>query len=332
MLEKLAQDLYAKRPEETLYHYTSLNGVRGIVDSGFLRATEIRYFSDAAEMKHTVDQLSAVISFFEGFGKSNQTLLDQLREWLSHRLTAGHMLYVGCFTPNGNLLSQWRSYCPTGKGVSLGFDAAKLSTSATRQRWQLGKCIYCQKEKEAIVMPILSEIERLAEERGENTDRSKRHPANSFHDIFEEIEAALLLVAALLKHPAFQEEQEWRVVSPVITNYVEAPIEYREGPSMLVPFMNFQLPSAPDRRLDIEHVILGPTPNANISMESLSNYLSKSGASPRQGVASCQIPYRLGKQNSFGIHGLDLDRHRITLSGGTAFTQRVTHRSHAYTG
>lgn len=292
MIAKLVQDLYAERPDRTLYHYTSLAGVKGIVDTGYLRATEIRYFSDAAEMKHAVDFLSEGISFFEGFGKSNQTLLDQLREWISHRLTAGHMLYVGCFTPNGNHLSQWRSYCPTAKGVSLGFDAAKLSTSATSQRWQLGKCIYDPNEQNKIVETILGEIERLAEERGENTDRSKRHPANSFHDIFERIEADLLLVAALLKHPAFREEQEWRLVSPVITNYVEAPIEYREGPSMLVPYMNFCLPEAPDRRLDIEHAFLGPTPNANISMESLSNYLSKSGASPRQGLASCQIPYR----------------------------------------
>lgn len=149
-----------------------------------------------------------------------------------------------------------------------------------------------RKQKNEIVETILDEIERLAEERGENTDRSKRNPANSFHDIFEEIEADLLLVAALLKHPAFREEQEWRLVSPVITNYVEAPIEYREGPSMLVPFMNFQLPDGPDRRLDIVHAFLGPTPNANISMESLSNYLSNNRASPRKGVASCHIPYR----------------------------------------
>jgi len=292
MIATLAQDLYAEIPKHTLFHYTSLNGVRGIIDSGSLRATEIRYFNDAAEMKHTVDQLSPQTWFREGFGQSNPTLLNQLREWLSHRLIAGHMLYVGCFTANGNLLSQWRSYCPTAKGVSLGFDAAKLSASATRQSWRLGKCIYDPEEQELIVTKILDEIEDLAEKRRENTDLSKRHPTNSFHDVFEEIEADLLLVAALLKHPAFREEQEWRLVSPVITNYVKAPIEYREGPSMLVPYMNFQLPEAPDRRLDIEQVILGPTPNVNISMQSLSNYLSKSGASPRQSLASCQIPYR----------------------------------------
>ena len=292
MIKKLAQDLYAEKPDRPLYHYTSLDSIRGIIDTGSLRATEIRYFSDAAEMKHAGNQLSGAISFLEGFSKSNPRLLDQLRKWLSHRLISGGMLYVGCFTANGNLLSQWRSYCPQAKGVSLGFEAAKLCTSTTRQSWQVGKCIYDTRKQGEIAETILGEIERLAEKRGENTDPSKRHPSNSFHDIFEEIEDDLLLVAALLKHPAFHEEEEWRVVSPVITNYVTTPIEYREGPSMLVPFMNFRLPEKPDGRVDIEHVILGPTPNQDISMASLSNYLSKSGASPRRGVAYCQIPYR----------------------------------------
>lgn len=292
MIAKLAHDLYAERPKHPLYHYTSLNSVRGIVDTGSLRATEIRYFSDAAEMKHAGDQLSSIISFRDIFGESDSKLLNQLREWLSHRLTAGHQLYVACFTANGNLLSQWRSYCPTAKGVSLGFNAEKLCATATRQSWQVGKCIYDPEKQRDIVNRILNEIERLAKKRGENTDPSKRNPANSFHDIFEKIETDLLRVAALLKHPSFHEEQEWRIVSPAITNFVEAPIEYREGSSMLVPFMEFRLPEAADRRLAIEHVILGPTPNSEISMESLSNYLSKNGASPRSGLASCGIPYR----------------------------------------
>ena len=292
MIADLAQELYAERPQDTLYHYTSLNGVMGIVESGSLRATDIRFFNDAAEMKHAADLLRTVIAQREEAGTSNPRLLVQLREWLSHRLTDGHMLYVACFTANGNLLSQWRSYCPTAKGVSLGFDATKVFTSATQQSFQVGRCVYDGEAQRKIAATILDAIEDIARERGENSDPSKRHPSQSFHGVFEEIEADLLRMAALLKHPAFHEEQEWRAVSSVTTNYVAAPIEYREGRSMLVPFMNFRLPEADDRHLDIEHVCLGPTPNVNNSMTSLSRYLSKKGVSPRRGLAYCQIPYR----------------------------------------
>ena len=121
---------------------------------------------------------------------------------------------------------------------------------------------------------------------------TKSHPTQSFYHVFEEIEVDLLRVAALLKHPAFYEEQEWRAVSPIITNYVEAPLEYREGSSMLLPAGRFYLPQSPDKKLLLEHVYLGPTPNPNHSMNSLGMYLSKQGASPRKGLTYCQIPYR----------------------------------------
>jgi hypothetical protein len=292
MIRNITDELYSNTPQTTLYHYTSLAGAKGMIDSGFLHATEIRYFTDAAEMRHTVDKLTPETWFREGFGASNTELLRQLREWLSHRLTNGHMLYVGCFTANGNLLSQWRSYCPTARGVSLGFNPRQLMTCISHQGWRLGKCIYGEAEQGQLAERLLDEIEQLAKANGENTDPSKRHPKNSFYDIFDSIETDLLLIAALLKHPAFHEEEEWRIVSPIVTNFVEANIDYREGPSMLVPFMNFQLPEIPDRHVDLEHVYLGPTPNQSISMNSLSNFLSKKGASPRKGLEYCGIPYR----------------------------------------
>lgn len=288
-IANLAAQLYAEQPKQTLYHYTSLTGVMGIVESRSIRATDIRFFTDAAEMKNTVDILCNDIAQRINNGCANPGLLNQFREWLSHRITDGHMLYVACFTVNGNLLSQWRSYCPPAKGVSLGFLPDQIISTANRQSFQVGKCVYDPKMQRKVAAAILDAIEKLAETRG---DSSKRHPSQSFHDVFEEVEADLLRIAALLKHPSFHEEEEWRVVSSVMTNYVEAPIEYREGPSMLVPFLKFGLPQASDRRLDIEHAFIGPTPSINNSMTSLSRYLSKMSSSPRRGITYCEVPYR----------------------------------------
>ena len=113
-----------------------------------------------------------------------------------------------------------------------------------------------------------------------------------FNDVFEEIEGDLLRVAALLKHPGFSEEDEWRAVSPITSNYVEAPICHREGRSMLLPYIRFALPKAEGGALAIEHAFLGPTPNAGQPMTSLSRYLSKYRANPTKGLTYCQIPYR----------------------------------------
>lgn len=61
---------------------------------------------------------------------------------------------------------------------------------------------------------------------------------------------------------------------------------------MLVPYLEFFLLPDRDKQLEIQHIYLGPTPNINLSMTSLSRYLLKSGVSPNEGVTYCQIPYR----------------------------------------
>lgn len=291
-ITQLTEELYAAQPEEVLYHYTFLDALTKIVTSGCLYATDIGFFSDAAEMKHAADFLRGSIAQRIEAQTSNSKLLTQLREWVSERLTGGHMQFVVSFTANGNLLSQWRGYCPHGKGVSIGFLPEVISRAASAQGFRVGKCIYDNNLKSKLIENILTKIEELAKTRGENTEPSKRHPSQSYHDVFEEVEESLLRVAALLKHDKFNEEQEWRAVSPVTINYVEAPIKYREGKSMLIPYMEFSLRADDDGQLPLEHVFLGPTPNANNSMTSLSQYLSKYGANPKQGLEYCQIPYR----------------------------------------
>ena len=99
-------------------------------------------------------------------------------------------------------------------------------------------------------------------------------------------------IAAILKHPSFQEEEEWRMVSPVFSDLDRAPIRFREGTSMLVPYLEFRLATAPGAPLELEHLFLGPTPNISISMNSLELCLARHGIRPRSGISYCQIPYR----------------------------------------
>lgn len=291
-ISNIAQLLYEELPQEILYHYTSLNGVMGIVKSRSLWATEVRFFNDTAELKHAVDFISSIIDHRLASRSENIELLTQFKRWLNDRIVNGHMLYVVCFTESGNLLSQWRGYSQAAKGVSLGFSPEKISMAAGEQFFQVGKCVYDLNIQEKLAVSILDEIQSVAKLKGENNNMFKRHPSESFYDVFFELELDILRIAVLLKHPAFHEEREWRVVSSAITNYIKSPIEYREGSSMLIPFMNFILPSAVDRTVDIERAYLGATPNINNAMTSLSMFLSKNNSSPREGVHYCQIPYR----------------------------------------
>ncbi len=291
-IREIANQLYAENPTDVLYHYTSLDAINGIIESKSLWATDIRYFNDAAEMRHTAEWLQFEIAQRMEKKAIFGNLLGQFREWIFHRLISGHMLFVVSFTTNGNLLSQWRGYCPHGRGISLGFNPNHICKFAKQQSFQITRCIYNSDKKRLIVSQVIDAIEALAQEQGENKDKSKRHPSNSFYDVFEGVEDDLLRIAAAIKHPSFQEEQEWRAVSPIIKNYVQAPISYRNGPSMLIPYINFGLVQKDEEQIEFEHIFLGPSSNFGLSMHSISNYLSKKMIFTKKGITYCQIPYR----------------------------------------
>jgi len=294
MIRDITSRLYADAPRERLYHYTNFNGLLGIVESRSLWASDIRYMNDSAELKHAADLIRTDISRRIGAGHPRPDLLNQFLDWVTHRITNGHMMFAASFRANGNLLSQWRGYSRLGKGVSLGFDPEYILRCAKKQSFQIGRCIYSCEQQARLISQVVDAVETLAAGSGDvaapatdtGADRS------SYHDVFRRIESDLLRIAALLKHPSFREEEEWRIVSPVITDYVEAPVLFREGASMLVPYIRFQLGSTEYGPIELQHLFLGPTPNKTISMNSLTMYLAKNGIQPEKGVSYCQIPFR----------------------------------------
>ncbi len=292
MIQDITSKLYADTPQERLYHYTSFTGLLGIVDSGSLWASDIRYMNDSAELKHTADLIRTEISHRIAAGHPKPDLLNQFLDWVTHRITNGHMLFAASFRSNGNLLSQWRGYSRLGKGVSIGFNPDYILQCAEKQSFQIGRCIYNCKSQARLISQIIDAVEVLAETHDGGGDRQTTRGDHSYYSIFHLIESDLLRIAAILKHPSFREEEEWRIVSPVITDYVTAPVLFREGISMLVPYVKFDLVAEEGSAIVLDHLFLGPTPNITISMNSLTMFLAKNGIQPAKGISYCQIPYR----------------------------------------
>ena len=282
MIDDITQQLFSDKPGDTLYHYTSLSGLLGIVDTQVLRASDIRYMNDSVELRHTLDLLSSHIRGRIRVGTDHPELLTKLLDWLSSRVTGGPMLFGASFRANGNLLSQWRGYSAHGKGVSLGFRPEDIRQCADRQGFQVARCIYDSTAQQTLIERIVDAVETMASTPG----------VEGRETFFEVIEGRLLSIAAVLKHPSFEEEQEWRIVSPVIQRLEDHPIHFREGTSMLVPYFAFSLRTEADTNMRLEHVYLGPTSNIDQSLNSLRLYLQRSGVGPRQGISYCQIPYR----------------------------------------
>ena len=286
MISTITEALFSEPPQETLYHYTSLSGVLGIIGSRTLWASDIRYMNDSAELRHTADLVANEVAKRINEGHSRPHLLTCFLDWVKHRITNGHILFGASFRANGNLLSQWRGYSSVGKGASLGFNPRTVVACAEKQHFRMGRCIYDRVEQQALIAQVIDSVEVLAEAIEDGVERA------IYHQLFEHLESDLLRLAAILKHPSFEEEQEWRLVSPVVSDYRHAGVNFREGRSMLVPYMLFSLVAEDKDAVDLDHVYLGPTPNISLSMNSMKMCLAKHNIRPANGIEYCQIPYR----------------------------------------
>ena len=287
MIKAVTEALFTTAPQETLYHYTSLSGCLGIIGSRELRASDIRYMNDSTELRHTLDLLNKQVTKRILGGVDNATFLNAFLDWLKRRIVSGPMIFGASFRANGNLLSQWRGYSTHGKGVSLGFNPQHIGELAADQGFSVGRCIYDPAEQAALIEQLIDGVESLGIERGAEVGS-----AREADEVFRELEEDLLRTAAILKNPAFAEEQEWRIVSPVMRDARHRRIHFREGASMLVPYFAFELAGSHDAGVHLDHVYIGPSANAELSRNSLRLYLQKQGCELREGISYCQIPYR----------------------------------------
>jgi hypothetical protein len=284
-------EVFSKEPQITLYHYTSINGLIGIAESKKIWATNIYYLNDAAEITHASDILSKDISKrVESSIGDEKDFLEQFLDWLKLFIRVPHHLFVVALTEEGNLLSQWRSYTPHGKGVSIGFEPKTLMRKIKAQNIKIGKCLYLIHEKEALMSELLDRMIITFHNEKKSYDSSRFHPSQKYFGIIQNYTGDILQTFSVIKHPKFSEEREWRLVSPYFPKYTVPEIKFREGASMLVSYIEVDFGDIRDGETIFKEVYFGPTPHVNLTMSSLSSYLSNKGVCYNT-INSC-IPYR----------------------------------------
>lgn len=279
---------FSPTADRTLYHYTGIRGLLGIVDSRVVWASHIYYLNDSKEILHACEVLGRLLAKNEDVGDAaEREFTKQFGEWLgSFRRDAFH-IFVFSLSEEPSLLSQWRSYTPHGKGVSLGFSAAALNHILTKTGFRIAQCLYTNPEHEELMRSLLERMLITFRQRQPNLDASKAHPSQKYHPFLEEFRNDLLQILAIVKHSAFREEKEWRVVSPYFPQYTVTDVKFREGASMLLPYTELQLPAHGNL---FEEVILGPSQDTNLSFSALSAYLSNRRVCNR--LVNSQIPLR----------------------------------------
>jgi hypothetical protein len=285
-----------------LYHYTSQAGLLGIIQTREIWATNLLFLNDSMELNYALQILHKEIKNLEksvspeefGFVNEFGENLDTVNAPLSQNVAG---IYVCSFSKTRDQLSQWIGYCPDEGGFSIGFDFNLLPPNLFKdQGFAFVKCIYDEKEQSGMIVKFLNTVIEAYCKNGVDPANTKR-----WEDFFS--------LAPQLKHPKFEDEQEWRLISKP-TPIEDA--EFRIGKSMLVPYLKIRLAEAQDKSIEnkdikkplccISEIYIGPTTHPNLSNISLENLLSKegiiksidcdSGTVQKCEIKKSEIPYR----------------------------------------
>jgi len=274
-----------KKPKNPIYHYTTQEGLIGIVKSKQLWASRIHYLNDSKEFSYAIDLLeNGFRNVISRAPDLNKILIDKISGW-TERISK-ISIYVGSFSEEKDLLSQWRGYTENGIGFSVGFKYSDIAHIVESQGFSIAACIYDYSTQYTIIENLINHFVKNALIAQEKFDIDQFNERNTHYSNFIN---SFVQVAPILKDPSFKEEKEWRLISkPIPHNHIN--IDYRKGNVMLIPYYKFNLcDSGTDMKLF--EVVVGPTPYPYHSSTSVFDLLARYNIIFNS-VSPSKIPYR----------------------------------------
>lgn len=265
-------------PPKILFHYTDIKGLEGIISNQKIWATDHCFLNDKSEFDHGIKIFKKIVANREieliDFIKDRYDF-DRDITSVVRTIKRQKGIYCCSFTGNGNLLSQWRGYCPRDGGYSIGFNSQALSSLTNMEYTELFRCEYCEKEqvamaKRAIEQPLL---------RSDGPSGMSDCGNQTFHT---HLKSDIQFIAPAFKNKHFKEEAEWRLVS---SPWREHTVYYRTDGNILKPYIEFDLPNTA-----IEKIIIGPCNNPQLAKHALKEFVRSKGIVPT--IVISNIPLR----------------------------------------
>jgi len=277
-------------PEIDLFHYTSFDAFLGIIRNRTIWASSMSLLNDEKEYRYTVELLKPHMEKLLQ-KHQNKVLIEQVRRLIEN--SEGGPTYVTSFSENPDLLSQWRAYCRNG-GCSIGFEKNGIREITERSGLNLVKCNYSLDEQKRMVTEFVDQLSSMISLK-EDSIKDRNQALKFYGDyVYNQIN----MLANKIKHPAFEEEQEWRFVKTFV--YANHPsLKYRAGKGMLIPYFEISLINSgkdSNQFPAISEIHIAPHNNSKMSEKTVRTFLvgerARRSDSPFVYVKRSDAPYR----------------------------------------
>jgi hypothetical protein len=296
-----SKEKYKAQIDQPVFHYTDANGLIGILSSNTLWFTDIRYLNDPSEFHFGQEfALKALGRMAKEHASGDQLVRVFCEKMLSglNEARQTFSMFVGSFSKNGDELGQWRAYSDDGKGFCLGISPS-VFTPAELQEDPLKNAVFivisynaAQAETEQT-----GGVEQAVEMLKQSKVRGVLNKTPGFRKVFlqqlsVELAKWIYFVSVGFKHPAYQTEQEIRLLLINETETLQPYVRIRARNGVLVPYIPW--PFAPSLRQEGTITVIRVGPAAPPSAEgALHALLNGQGISPaRVKISKSTIPYR----------------------------------------
>lgn len=279
-------------PVPNLYHYTMAEGLTGILQTCSIYGSNVRYLNDASEARHALEFAAELLgrpALEQAFGVCGERLKQYGSFFFDHAdVLWKEDAYVTSFCEDSDLLSQWRAYAMGGFAILFapvysGSDFLLWSKAIWRTTIQ--KVIYKDEEQKNALLKILAAGIKATEK------ASGDHKLENMIGTVTSMQLQMWIHTA--KHPGFEHEREWRIISSMGPH--SEPLKTDEGfqirvvSGQLIPCI--RLTPAKGKLLPVLGVKCGPSESRELTEKAVRLLLASHGY-PVDQVSTSKIPFR----------------------------------------
>jgi hypothetical protein len=236
LVGELLREQVPKEPTH-LYHYTSLEGLVGIVSCRKFFLSDMLASSDQSEILHGLGVVKEVLGEHRG-DPIAESFLQSFREdklwWGIGEHIFDHAI---CFCEESDVLTQWRAYSPS-RGAAIGVNFAELMERATRGEFAFGRMLYERDVQRDIVHRMFTRSRGHFDQlRGKIKGLAESEYKPLLDEFLIVVSQRLLMLALFFKHRAFVSEAEWRILK--IEGADSPNLRFRSSGTSIIPYIEF---------------------------------------------------------------------------------------------
>lgn len=203
------------RPTESVYHYTTWNGLKGILESQELWLTDYVHLNDSSEIHYAIELIVKYVLTL-ATDHNMRIFWEDVFFHIRNTFLAEYDFFIFSCCMKPNYLYAWRTYGDDGAGFAIEFKK-EFFTGGSFVLEHDGAPMFCRTTvyyglDDVLKEPIGELVKNVeAQLRSENVLNNSQHAVIRRKDIAIEFLAELFPCLTSIKHDAYKEEHEYRI-------------------------------------------------------------------------------------------------------------------------